>query len=200
MPKFSLRDGAQEVARLDADFFSALLTPHNSGLSLLAASDEISDTKVPKSAVMRMVTLAREQFAYIVVDAGSRHGEWQETLFHAASVVYLVAQVSIADLRNANRLIRRYFEDAEPGHLQIVLNRFQTRGLEIDEAAITKALTQPVNWKVPNDYVAARKAQNTGIAMVSNDSQISRILVEMSREAAGQPVSLGKRKKFGLFS
>jgi pilus assembly protein CpaE len=166
---------------------------------VLAAPDEISSVNAPRSAVMKLVGLAREQFPYVVVDAGSRPGELLDALFEAASVVYLVAQVSVADLRNANRLVRRYFAGASAGNPQIVLNRFQTRGLEIDEAAITKALGRPVNWKIPNDYAAARKAQNTGVAIASQDNQLSRVFADMAHRASGVGLPESKRKKFGLF-
>ncbi len=198
-PKFSLIDGLEGADRLDAEFFTALLTKHASGLAVLAAPDTISTRQVSKAAVAKLLGLAREQFPYLVVDAGSRPGELYEELFEAANVVYLVTQVSVADLRNANRLITRYFKETEPGTLEIVLNRFQVRGLEIDEAAITKALTRPVRWKIPNDYAAARRAQNTGVAMASEDTQISRMFAEMARKAAGQVDMENKRKKFGLF-
>ncbi len=115
-PKFSIVDALQEAGRLDAEFFSALLTKHSSGLAVLAAPDQIASEAVPTSAAMKLVTLAREQFPYVVVDAGSRHGELEEALFEAANTVYLVAQVSLADLRNANRVIKRYFSDSGPGN------------------------------------------------------------------------------------
>ncbi|MFL6416616.1 MAG: CpaE family protein [Bryobacteraceae bacterium] len=61
-PKFSIVDGLQEAGRLDAEFFSALLTMHNSGLAVLAAPDQIANAPISKNAVLKMVTLAREQF------------------------------------------------------------------------------------------------------------------------------------------
>ncbi len=39
------------------------------------------------------------------------------------AIVYLVTQVGITELRNANRLITEYFK-GHSGKLQIVLNRF----------------------------------------------------------------------------
>jgi len=35
--------------------------------------------------------------------------------------------------------------------------------VEIDQASITKALTRPAKWKIPNDFAVAQRAQNTGI-------------------------------------
>lgn len=198
-PKFSVIDGMAEAERLDAEFFNALLTKHSSGLAVLAAPDQIPTVQVSKAAVTKLIGLAREQFPYVVVDAGSRPGLLHDVLFETATAVYFVCQVSVADLRNANRLITRYFQHTEPGNLEIVLNRFLPRGLEIDEAAINKALTRPASWKIPNDYVAVRRAQNTGVAMASEDTPISRVFAQMAREAAGQPEVPSKRKRFGLF-
>jgi pilus assembly protein CpaE len=198
-PKFSIMDGMSEIGRLDAEFFTALLTQHRSGLAVLAGPDQVTTASVPKSAVMKIIGLAKEQFSYVVVDAGSHPGEVQEALFEAANAVYLVTQVSVPDLRNAHRIIKRFFRD-NPDQVQIVVNRFQTRGLEIDEAAITKALTCPVSWKIPNDYAAARKAQNTGIAMASEELPIARVFADMARQASGQIPAQQKRRKFGLFS
>jgi len=198
-PKFSVIDGLEQAERLDTEFFTALLTKHESGLAVLAAPDNIPTVEVSKPALTKLIGLAREQFPYVVVDAGSRPGMLHDTLFEAATVVYFVCQVSVADLRNANRLITRYFQHAEPGNLEVVLNRFQTRGLEIDETAINKALTRPASWKVPNDYAAVRRAQNTGVAMASEDTPISRVFAQMAREAAGQVEVPSKRRRFGLF-
>jgi Flp pilus assembly CpaE family ATPase len=122
-----------------------------------------------------------------------------EALFEAASTVYLVAQVAVADLRNSNRFIARYFGGAGNEKLEVVLNRYILREIEIDEAAITKALTRPAKWKIPNDYTAARRAQNSGVPLVSEKSQIAQALAEMARTAAGKSPVPGKKKKFRLF-
>src|SRR5437660_923372 len=83
---------------------------------------------------------AREDFAYVVVDAGAHSAELYESLFEAATTIYLVTQVGVAELRNANRFISWYFSDSKGKKLEIVLNRFVPRNLEIDEAAVTKVL------------------------------------------------------------
>jgi pilus assembly protein CpaE len=197
--KFSSIDALENTNRLDSDFFAALLAKHNSGLAVLAAPDAIPIFQPAKSAIEKLLHVVREDFSYAVVDAGSLPGDKQEALFEAADTVYLVTQVSVVDLRNANRFVSRYFHGAESGKLQIVLNRFQARSLEIDEAAITKALTLPAKWKIPNDFVAARRALNAGIALASEDSPIARVLTEMARAASGLGAVPEKKRKFGLF-
>jgi hypothetical protein len=36
--------------------------------------------------------------------------------------------------------------------LEIVINRYESRALGVAEEHITKALTRPAQWKIPNDY------------------------------------------------
>src|SRR4051812_32567158 len=66
-PKFSIMDGLQEAGRLDAEFFGALLTPHSSGVAVLAAPDQVGTGAVSTHDLMKLVTLARERFPYVVV-------------------------------------------------------------------------------------------------------------------------------------
>jgi Flp pilus assembly CpaE family ATPase len=119
-----------------------------------------------------------------------------------ADAVYLVTQVNLPELRNANRLITSYFEGAERGKLEVVLNRFVPRGLEVDEDSINKALTRPAKWKLPNEFAAMRRAQNAGTPIALEDTGVSRALLEMARAVSGtsSPVAQPeKKRRFGLF-
>lgn len=197
--KFSAADALENTNRLDLDFLSAMLAKHQAGLSVLAGADAVSNVHPTKDAVGRLLQVAREGFDYVVVDAGAKPADLSETLFEAATAVYLVTQLGIPDLRNANRLIARYFSGPGARKLEVVLNRFQARSAEIDDAAITKALTQPAKWKVPNDFPAARKAQNSGVPIAMEPSPIARVMREMAWAASGQTGKPERKKKFGLF-
>lgn len=198
--KFTTLDALQNEARLDSDFLAGLMTKHASGLSVLGAPDTIPPVQSNKDGIGRMLRVAREDYAYVVVDAGSPSIDLHEELFEMASTVYLVAQVSVADLRNANRFITRYFRGANRDKLEIILNRYLARNVEIDDLAITKALTVPAKWKIPNDYAAARRAQNTGVAVASEKNHpLARSFAQMAQAASGEIASPEKKKMFGLF-
>ena len=83
--------------------------------------------------------------------------------------------------------------------LEVVLNRYNSRFNEMDEQSIAKALTQPASWKIPNDYTGVRRAQNTGVPLMSEDTPVTRVLQEMARTACGKPAAPAKKKRFGLF-
>ena len=196
--KFSFLDALEHVDRLDLDLLSALMIRHKSGLQVLAAPDAIPTLQPSKRALEKLVRIARENFAYVIVDAGAHPVDVSEWLFDTASAVYLVTQVGVTDLRNANRFISWYFNDASAKKLEIVLNRFAARNMEIDEGEVTKVLTRPATWKIPNDFNAVRRAQNTGIPVASENGSIARALAEMAAAASGRTAP-PKKKKFSLF-
>jgi pilus assembly protein CpaE len=195
--KFSLRDAIEQNERLDVDLLSALMTKHSSGLFVLAATDAAPESQPPTRAIEKLAKVAREGFDYVVVDAGTRALDLYQPLLRAASVVYLVTQVGVSELRNANRFIVWYLADGGR-NLEVVLNRFQPRNIEIDEAAVSNALTRPAKWKIPNDYQAVRRAQTSGIQLASENGQIARLFAEMAMAATGR-VAPAAKKKFSLF-
>jgi Flp pilus assembly CpaE family ATPase len=148
--------------------------------------------------VKKLFRILREEFDYVVVDAGSCHGDTQETLFGIADTLYLVTELTFSSLRNARRLVA--FLSARDGcrHLKVVANRFNARYGNIDWDSATKALTRPVDWKIPNAYVAVRAAQDTGIPIAMKDSTYTRAVTQMARAACGKPTAAAKKAKQGF--
>lgn len=195
--QFSTVDAIQNIGRMDSNFFARLLTRHSSGLSVLSAPDKYSSVAMSSETVEKLLAVARADFDYVVIDAGSAFGPAFTTLIDAASTVYLVTQVSISELRNSNRLIAEFFS-TRATKLQIVLNRFTPRSLVIDEDSITKALTLQATWKVPSDYPVVRQAQNSATPFAMGDSSIADIIRQIARSACGLPAAPEKKKRFGL--
>jgi len=207
--EFSTLDALQNQRRLDSELVSKLLATHGSGLKVLAAPDYLITDEDPSSlqpepaAVMKMINILRSDFAWVVVDAGCNYGGYTAGLLEAAEKVYLVTQVSLAELRNCHRVITAMFAGDAAGKLEVVLNRFATGAKEIDERSVASALKMQSiasAWKVPSDFQSLRRAQNSAIPLVSGDSVISRVLISMARAACGKNKSEGGRRMFGLFS
>ena len=121
---YSVANALQHTGRLDANFLSSLVAKHETGLSVLAAAGEFSDKPPTMSAIDTLLTVARQNFDFVVVDAGSRVNLMGSTLFEPSAAVYLITQVGISELLTANRMIRQFFAGAEIS-LQIVLNRYK---------------------------------------------------------------------------
>lgn len=198
---FSVSDALLNPARLDREFLSTLLLRHSSGLAILASAEKYNFFHSPADGAGKLFQILREEFAYVVVDTGTCHSHIQEALFKAADTIYLVTEMTVPALRNAHRLLSFLSPRDGIGVVEVILNRFNSRLGEIDESSAAKALGRPINWRIPNSYAAARAAQNTGIPLATEDSPITRVLVQMAKEACGKPLITQKRtrKGFGFF-
>jgi pilus assembly protein CpaE len=196
---YSTVDALQNFNRLDSTFLSKLVVKYSSGLSVLTAPGKFTNVQASKDAVDKLLAVARQDFDYVVVDSGSRLDLAGTALFEEDAMFYLVTQVGISELRNSNRLISEFFT-ADPSKLEIVVNRYSPSSLGVDEGHITKALTRPAQWRIPEDCATARRTQNTATPLALNDSPISRVILQMARTACGLPAHSEKKKRFGLFS
>jgi pilus assembly protein CpaE len=194
--EFSIDNALHDSSRLDGRFLQSLLAIHDSGLSLLAAPNEFSSEPPGNEAINKLLAVARENFDYVVIDVGSRVDLLDTAIFEVFSTVYLITQAGVSELRNSNRMISRFFVK-RGDNLQIVLNRYKPSTLLFDDKYIEKALTREVQWKVPDDYAAARRTQATATPLAMMDSPISNVIRQMARTAAGLPE---KEEKKGLFS
>ena len=149
-------------------------------------------------AIEKMLKVARQDFAYVVIDAGSRFDLTDARWFEQADTAYLVMQAGIPELRNSHRLISEFSKSGTP-KLEIVLNRYVKSSMGVDEEHIEKALTKPISWKIPSDYFNVRRMQNEAIPLALDDSSIARVLQDMARAACGMPPKPEKRKGFSLF-
>ena len=195
---YSTANALREYSRLDGSFLNTLITKHDSGLSVLAAPSEFPKELPPVEAFDRLIAIARQSYHHIVVDVGSRIDLMDSSLFDESSTVFLITQVGISELRNANRFISQYF-GLRGRSLQIVLNRYTSNMLLFDDAQITKALTRPAHWKVPDDYSTARRTQTTATPIALEDSSIAAEIRTMARTACGLPDEKKRKKSFSLF-
>lgn len=195
--EFSTDNAFQEVDRLDATFLSKLLVKHRSGISVLAAPSKIPKVQASTDAIDKLMKAARLEFENVIVDVGSRLDLMETALFKDATTIYLVTQAGISELRNSNRVISEFFNRDNP-KLEVVINRYDPKSLGLTDEHITKALNRPVQWKIPDDYGAARQMQNAASPSAPADSPSSRLIRQMARASCGLPAILEKSSGFRL--
>ena len=195
--EYSVVNALKYTDRLDARMLASLVAKHGTGLSVLTAPSDFSDDHVASPAsIDKLVSVARESYDCVVADIGSRIDLFGTSLFDKSSVIYLIAQVGITELFNANRMASKFFFTRDQT-LQIVLNRYKPSDLLFDEKKIAEALTRPAQWKIPDDYATARRTRETATPIVMIDSAIARSIREMARTAVG--VTGDKSDRKGLF-
>jgi pilus assembly protein CpaE len=197
--EFSTIDALQAAKRLDGQFLSQLLVKHEPELWLLAAPGRFVPYQPSCQAVDRLLEVARQEFDQVVVDLGSKLDMMDSSAYKEADAVYLVTQASIPELRNSNRLISQFFSGESP-RLEIVVNRYQSRIQGITEPHIRKALTRPVQWKIPNDFASVQEMQVNATPLVLGDSAVARQIKAMAKAAlgGGQVMAEDQPKKRGF--
>jgi pilus assembly protein CpaE len=197
--EYSTVNALQEADRLDASFLHKLLIKHSSGVSVLAAPGKFPQFHATNEAIDKLMTVARQDFDNVVVDVGARLDLTDSALFKDAYTIYLVTQAGIPELRNSNRLISQFFTNGASPKLEIVINRYEPRALGVSDETITKALTRPANWKIPNDYAAVRQMQNTATPLAMGETPIAKLIRQMATAICGQRATQPKKKGFRLF-
>jgi pilus assembly protein CpaE len=199
-PQFSTRDALSNCLRLDANLLSSFVARHDSGLFILPAQGRCDRYEITREAVDKLILVARQMFDCVVLDAGTRFDLADTAIFHPDAQIYIVSQVSIADLRNSNRILSQLASSGNPRNVQVVLNRDAPNAF-FDDEVVAKVLTRPVRWRVPNDFRAVREMQNTGIPVVMKDRPMTHAIRSMASAAldlSAEPEPK-KRRLLGLF-
>lgn len=197
--EYSAVNALQNFHRLDAALLNSLVVRHESGLHVLPAPSEMTNSRFENDAVFKLLRIARQEFEYVIVDAGSRFDAHDAFMIDDSAKVFMVTQIGIPELRNSNRLIKQLVIEGGPG-VEIIVNRYDSASSDIEEAQIKKALTLPIKWKIPNDYAAIRRMQNLGTPLNHEDSPIGSTIRQMAESICGMaPVAKKKKKLLGLF-
>jgi pilus assembly protein CpaE len=198
-PGFNLLDVVKNAKRLDRELLSGLLAKHDSGLALMAGPDEYEGpASFENGDLTKLLYLLREQFAYVVVDAGPNLGRSAGLLMELAETIYVVSQADVPGLRNARHYVS-HVQRFGAEKVRLVMNRYDPRKHEIDEERVEKAVGIPIAWRIPSDYPTVHRSHNTAVPLVLGESTIARTVRKMAREICGKPIEPTTKKGFGLF-
>jgi pilus assembly protein CpaE len=198
-PEYSTINALQSVERLDSSLLESFVTRHGSGLFVLSAPGRLSLYQSARADVNTLLTVAQQTYENIVVDIGTRLDLMETVLFQKAHAVYLVTQAGIPELRNSNRLISQFFGDTGSPKLEVIINRYEERAFGVSESEITRALTRPAQWKVPNDYNTVRQMQINATPLALANSPVSREIRRIAKSLNSEVEVQEKKRVFSLF-
>ena len=151
MPGLSIYDAAQSIDRIDADALKGYLTPHDSGVSLLAAPLEPSLAEaVSAEAVARMLQLLRERFAYVVIDGPAFFTDQVLAAIDLSDHVVLVGSLDVPSIKNLRMALNTLQQLGRPrDEILTVLNRADSNvGLRTPE--VEKSLGTIIDVRLPS--------------------------------------------------
>ncbi len=191
-------DGIVEItrtpSRLDGALLRGAMVPHASGLHVLTAPRAPVPLDVLNPALCgRILDVARQEFAYVVVDTPPSLTAWTESVLALSDIVFLVTQLTVPALAQARRLLDALEDE---GHyddtVQVVLNRYRKQrfGQDLGVAQAEKVLNRKVRHLVANDYGLVTRALNEGVSMydVKRRSAIGEDIAAMVESVLRKPL------------
>lgn len=204
-PQFGVRDAIDNLHRLDSHFFGGLLTPHNTGLHVLAGATQPEEWQtIPVSALQRIANVAQNDLDIVVMDMGSQFGSDWTPMLQMARMILIVAEANVPSLWTLQRrLVALKGLRIETERTRIVLNRWHSGDEEVLKG-IQKDIRAPVFARIPNDFRKASASINLGTPLLENpqNNGLSTRYRQIAAQIAGvDPGPAPKKSGFGgLFS
>jgi pilus assembly protein CpaE len=163
-PQYTLADLCRNEDRLDRSMYEKLLTPHTSGVSLLAAPRDYETVRsVSARGIARAITLARETFAQVIIDLQDCFHEEQALALEQTTRILLVCRLDFTSIRSTRYMLDYLTARNIPREkIEIVVNQFGLPN-ELPIADAEAAIGGKLNYFIPHDPATIGEANNTGI-------------------------------------
>jgi pilus assembly protein CpaE len=169
--RYTLVDALDNMNRLDSEFLRELVAKHKSGLEILAGSDNFDRPNASDAgALEEILRHLREEYEYVVIDAGSQITSGVTASLYSADTIGLVANPDVPSIRNAQRLLDRIRQmGASADRVRLLLNR-AAEPFPIPPAQIEAAVGHPIDHMFPSDYKTVSAALNSGVPLALTGS------------------------------
>ncbi len=169
----TMKDVAEDIARIDQSLVSNYLTDHESGIHVLAAPERPEHAELVTSDVMeKVVTLLKSHSDYTVVDCGYAFHETTLDILELADDILVVTTPDMTALKNTKQLLETFSQLSYTPKIKLIVNRFDMDGL-IKPDEIPGMLGLPEAEYISNNFKLASQSLNIGIPVVSRRSGLN---------------------------
>lgn len=151
LPAWTIHDATEHVERLDVDALQAYLTPHRSGVQLLAAPPEPALAEdVRPEGVDVVLDLIRGRFDHVIVDCPAAFSDVTLTALDHADEVVLVGSLDVPSVKNLKLGLHTLERlGIHRDRIHIVLNRAGSSvGLRLGE--VEKVIGTTIDVPIPS--------------------------------------------------
>ncbi len=202
-PASNLALVCQQIHRLDAAFLASAMIAVAPGLSLLAApEDPAHSIDVKAEHVEAILTVARANYDFVIVDVGRSLDAVSLQPFDMADMIFPVVQLTLPFIREAKRLVEVFVSLGYPmSKVGLIVNRHQ-KNSDISLADLERTVNAKVFKAVPNAYEAVAASVNQGepIARLAKNSPVTKALREIATALAVDPEKASKGWLSRLFA
>ena len=186
-PKFTVVNAAAELHRLDAQLIESILTPHPSGLKVLAAPLEPAFADdITTGGLLQIIDVVSEQYDYVVVDTASLLDELLLSLLERSDQVLMVVDMDLPSVKNAKLALETLRLLKYPTNkIHLILNRSNAKA-RLDDKEIEGALKSQISARVPSEgIVAASVNEGRPVVESSPKSKVAKGFEEVAQVVLG---------------
>lgn len=171
-PGRGLREILSNPERIDSLLISSAMTPAGERLRILGAEEPLEDDlEIGPAGLAALAAALAEECDALVVDLPRRMDRLSREVLGRADVVVLVTDLSLAGLRDAQRLARTIRALSHKGELVLVANRVGGAPGEAPQGEFAKALGAPFDIVTPEDAKAAQAAAEAARPLVESGAK-----------------------------
>jgi pilus assembly protein CpaE len=164
--QLSIADLIAAGSRIDGELLKSVASKSDNGLNVIAAPlDIVPIESVNADQIMRIIEVARTEYDHVILDLPTNWTNWTLSLVAASEAIFLVAELSVASLRQTKRQLQLLdSQNISGAHINVVANRVEKRLFRtIDLESAAQALGHPVELSIHNDYPLVRAAHDQGV-------------------------------------
>lgn len=176
-PRHTLAELVRHEEMLDQEMLTQSLTPHDSGIRMIAAPATEEDyLAITGSALDRIVQFCRRLFPWTVIDLGTQLAG-RASLLRSCEKILVPFRLEFASLCNTRRLLDDWDRrQIDLDRVVLVANRCSQAG-ELPRAKVATLLGRPVEVWLPDEPLTANLSVNCGVPVVDESPQ-----AELTRE------------------
>ncbi|MEX2124729.1 MAG: AAA family ATPase [Woeseia sp.] len=189
-PERGLAEALDAINDMDQAAAEAFVTPHRSGLRLLAAPSDrlIQQTHIAPEQIDTLLQIFLQHNDYVVADLPRRIDTFSTTVLERSDRILLVVQQSLAHINCAAKLLHVVCSELgmQRDRVEIVMNRFAKNSvIELDD--VRKTLRVDNLHVIPNQYKLVSDSIDTGnpVSESAKGSAVAKALRELTVKVSG---------------
>ena len=186
-PQRSIADLARDTESVDRETLKGFLTPHESGVMLLAAPAQLDERQVISGdETRRIVQELAQMFDYVVVDTPPALTESVLTALEMSTLILMITTLEITSVKSAKISLQMLNQHQfSKDRVKLVLNHANSANT-LKQRDIEDVLGQPMFWTIPYDIEVANAGQLGQLVIQSSPkSKSARTLADLASAISG---------------
>jgi pilus assembly protein CpaE len=181
----TVQDAFNNLHRLDAHYWKALVSNGTPRLEIIAAPDPVNLSEMPKPEHLRQViSFIRTQYDWSLLDLGSNLNHLNLSVLDEVDETCLLTTLDVPALHRAKQIMQKLVDSGYGrNRLRLVLNRIPSR-TEVSPLEIEKLFGWPVYALLPEDGPALYEAYSEG-KLLPSSANLSKHVGRLTRKLTG---------------